>query len=102
MSDYLNRLKEKTRWDSFPEVPDSYRLLCSDKLCSLSCANLRHGRISVTSVHGSDRHSYVFTKNDMAFAAIAFLNELSEEELKAFCNGFNKVSSEFVLSQEKV
>lgn len=102
MPDYLNKLQKATRWDNIPSISGGQRLLCSDPECSLSCANLRDGKLSVTSVHGNDRHSYSFTKNDMAFVVISFLDQLSEKELQNVCNIFNKVSPEYVLTLEKI
>lgn len=102
MSEYLTKLQKVTRWDNIPDADSSYRLLCSGQECSLSCANLRDGKLSVTSVHGKDRHSYLFTKNDMAFTTIAFLDQLSEKELQNICNIFNKVSPEYILTLEKI
>lgn len=102
MSVYLDKLREKTRWDKIPDTTEGHRLLCSNNLCSLSCANIRDGRLAVTSIHGSDRHSYQFTKNDMAFAAILFLDSLSEKELEVFCNMFGKISDEYVLKSNKI
>jgi hypothetical protein len=102
MSDYIDVLRQKTRWDKIPGDDDGHRLLCSERVCSLSCANLRNGKISVTSVHGKERHSYLFTKNDMAFATLTFLDSLSEKELETFCSIFNKVSPEFILKLNKI
>jgi hypothetical protein len=45
-------------------------------------------------MHGSDRHSYLMTKNDMAFCAIEFLTNLTQAELETFCKLFNKVTPE--------
>jgi hypothetical protein len=100
--DYKDTLKAKTRWDNIPEASDAYRLLCSAPICSLSCANLKNGKLSVTSVHGTERHSYAFTKNDMAFATISFLDSLTQAELEIFIKMFNKISPEFVLNFEKI
>lgn len=98
----IDKIQSRTRWTDIPDIGGGYRLACSNPICSLSCANLRNGRILTTSIHGDERHSYIFTKNDMAFAAIQFLNELSEKELHNFCNIFNKVSQENVLTCEKI
>lgn len=74
----------KTRWNKISSFGDDYRLSCSHPVCSLSCANLKKGRISVTSVHGIERHSYEFTRDDMAFATVKFLSSLSKKELRDF------------------
>lgn len=100
--EFLKRFRELTRWNKIPDSQDSFRLLCSDPICSLSCANLRDGKISVTSIHGDERHSYVFTKNDTAFAFIEFVNTLNEKELQNFVNIFNKSNPEFVLELSKL
>jgi hypothetical protein len=102
MSDYLERLKELTRWNSIPNGSGGYRLLCSNPQCSLSCANLRGGRLSVTSMHGNERHSYLMSPTDMAFVTVEFLNSLSEKELQNFVNIFNKTSPEFVFNLDKL
>lgn len=102
MFEYLNKLQKRTRWDNIPDTEDGYRLLCSNPVCSLSCANLRNGRLAVTSMHGNDRHSYLFTKHDMVFATLEFLNTLSETELHTFAGMFNKVSPDLVLNTEKI
>lgn len=78
----MNFLKNfNTRWAKITGEDGSYRLLCSNPTCSLSCANLKNGKISVTSVHGTERHSYELTKADMAFTSLMFLNSLTEDEL---------------------
>lgn len=100
--DFLQKLKDKTRWDYIPNENSAYRLSCSHPVCSLSCANLRNGRLSTTSIHGEERHSYVFTKNDMAFSALEFLNSLSEKDLSTFCKMFSKLSPEYILNLEKL
>lgn len=92
----------KTRWTEIPRVGEGYRLLCSNPLCSLSCANLKNGKISVTSIHGDERHSYELTKNDMLFATITFLNHLTKKELETFTKVFNKISPEMVLILEQL
>lgn len=98
----LDKLKIKTRWDTIPGADDGYRLACSNPQCSLSCANIRNGRISTTSVHGNERHSYSMTRPDMAFAALLFLNTLSEKELQAFAVLFTKISEEKVMKIESI
>lgn len=102
MSEYLERFKSKTRWDNIPTLVDSYKLLCSGPECSLSCANIRGGRLSVTATHGNDRHSQVLSKNDMVFATMAFLNSLSREELEIFCKIFAKSSPNYILNLETI
>lgn len=102
MTDYLAKFRERTRWNPIPGTDHDFRLLCSNQVCSLSCANIRDGNLAVTSVHGSERHSQVLSKNDMAFLAILFLDTLSEKELNSFCNVFNKISPDFVLKLEKI
>lgn len=102
MSDFIKNFQEQTRWNEIPDLSGSYRLLCSDPLCSLSCANLRQGQLSVTSVHGSERHSYIFTKKDMVFAMLMFLNQLSEKDLSSFCKIFNKSDNQFSISLERL
>lgn len=92
----------KTRWNKISEDGDDYRLSCSHPTCSLSCANLKRGKISVTSVHGTERHSYELTKNDMALVSISFLNHLSEKELETFIKIFNKIAPVAVLNLEKI
>lgn len=56
----------------------------------------------MTSVHGTDRHSYEFSKPDMVFASITFLNSLPEKELGNFVTVFNKmnVGSELKLGKK--
>jgi len=60
----------------------------------LSCANIRNGRLSITSIHGSERHSYALTKKDMAFLTAVFLSHLSKTELETFNRIFKSVSDE--------
>lgn len=102
MSEYLEVLKNQTRWANISEVPNAFRLLCSDPECSLSCANLRNGKISVTSMHGTDRHSYVLSKKDMAFVMCMFLNSLTEKELHYVCHAFTKCNPEYVLTVDRI
>lgn len=102
MNKFLDKFKLTTRWDSIPNYKNGYRLLCDQPSCSLSCANLRDGKFSVTSIHGEERHSYSLSKNDMAFATALFLNSLSKEELETFAKVFNKVSPLFVLNIEEL
>lgn len=102
MRKYIDKLKSQTRWNDIPSLPDGYRLLCSNPVCSLSCANLRNGKLSVTSLHGDERHSYIFTKRDMTFAVIEFLNSLDERELTTVLNIFNKISPDYALNLEKL
>ncbi len=99
---YLERLKTQTRWNDIPGTENGYRLLCSDPVCSLSCANLRNGRLSVTSIHGQVRHSYLFTKKDMVFTIMKFMETLTSEELSTIANVFNKVSQDHIMSIEKL
>ena len=101
MSQILEKLREGTRWDKIPDNK-GYRLSCSNSQCSHSCANLRGGRLSVTSVHGTERHSYIFTKRDTALAMLSFLDTLPKADLENFCKIFNKMSEEFVLNVEKL
>lgn len=96
----LEVLRSKTRWNRIQGTEDDYRLSCSDPLCSLSCANLRNGRISVTSTHGDERHSYLMSKSDMTFALINFLDSLSEKDLHTVTNLFNKISKDKVINFE--
>lgn len=91
----------KTRWNKISEGSDDYRLSCSHPTCSLSCANLKKGKISVTSVHGTERHSYEMTKNDMAVVTIGFLSHLSEWELETFIKIFNEISPISTLNLDK-
>ncbi len=102
MTDYLSKLKDKTRWDNIPQQEDAFRLLCSDPQCSLSCANLKNGRISVTSMHGTERHSYSMSKSDMVLATLFFLDSLEDADMEKFCKIFNKLSPEGVLTYEKI
>jgi hypothetical protein len=102
MNNYTDKLKLQTRWDTILNEKDSYRLLCNHATCSLSCANIRKGKLSVTSTHGAERHSYILSKKDMAFLTAMFLDSLSEEELKTYCKAFNKISTEFLLNVEKI
>lgn len=97
----LEKLQSKTRWNLIPGTTNQYRLLCSHPECSLSCANLRSGKLSVTSIHGADRHSYLLTKNDMAFVTIDFLGSLTPEELNGFCKLFNQITKGSALTAEK-
>lgn len=102
MSNFLDKFKLNTRWATIPDATSGYRLLCNHESCSLSCANLRDGKLSVTSVHGDYRHSYVLTKKDMAFLTTVFLNSLSKEDLETFTKIFNKTSPDFVLAVEEI
>lgn len=102
MNDFLDKFKVQTRWAAIPNMENGYRLLCNHETCSLSCANLRNGRLSVTSVHGESRHSYVLSKKDMAFITTAFLDSLSKEELDTFTKIFNKISPEYILTAEEL
>lgn len=100
MSDYLEHFRKQTRWSEILGSEDAFRLLCADSDCSLSCANLKNGKISVTSMHGATRHSYELSKRDMAFAMFIFLNSLTEKEASNFCKAFNKVSPRLILELE--
>ncbi len=101
MSSLIERLKILTRWDTIPNTVDGYRLLCNNSECSLSCANLKDGKLSITSVHGNERHSYTLTKRDMTFLGLLFLDSLEEKDLDVFSKLFNKISDEFSLEIEK-
>lgn len=101
MPKLIEKIKERTRWDRIPNRENAYRLLCDHPDCSLSCANLKDGRLLVTSVHGEDRHSYQFRKNDMFFATLLFLDSLSEKELEIFFHTFNKLSEDFIAELKK-
>lgn len=92
----------KTRWNKIPGTFDGYRLACNQPTCSLSCANLKNGKVSVTSIHGADRHSYEFSKSEMAVATIFFLNNLSEKELQTIVNVYNKIAPNMVLTLGKI
>lgn len=96
--DFFDKIKSKTRWNTIPGTEGSFRLSCSDESCSLSCANLRNGKLSTTSMHGNERHSYTLSKNDMAFATLMFLRELSTDELIRFCNMFNNSNTTNILT----
>lgn len=87
-------MKTQTRWDAIPQEADAFRLLCNQPVCSLSCANIRNGKLSITSIHGSERHSYVLTKKDMAFLTATFLAHLSKSELETFTKIFKSISDE--------
>lgn len=90
-----------TRWRHI--APDQgYRLACSNAICSHSCANLKKGKISVTSMHGTERHSYELSKVDMCFAVIKFLESLSEKEQQNFVNIANKCLDKKVVSIENL
>lgn len=102
MNNYIDRLKLQTRWDSIFNENESYRLLCNHPTCSLSCANLKKGRLAVTSIHGTDRHSYMLSKKDMAFLTALFLDSLSKEELETFSKVFGKISDAYVLNIEEI
>jgi len=103
MSDFLTLLKDQTRWNDIAQSrDDGYRLLCNHAECSLSCANLRDGVLSLTSIHGKERHSYKLTKYDMAFASIMFLDSLTKEDLEDFAKMFNKVSSKYNIIPENM
>lgn len=93
-TNYLDRLKIQTRWDSIPQELDAFRLLCNQPVCSLSCANIRNGRLAITSIHGNERHSYILTKKDMAFLTAVFLSHLSKTELETFNTIFKSISDE--------
>lgn len=93
-NNYLNRLKTQTRWDDIPQEPDAFRLLCNQPVCSLSCANIRNGKLAITSIHGNERHSYILTKKDMAFLTAVFLAHLSKTELETFNIILKSVSDE--------
>jgi len=99
---FLNNLKFKTRWDNIPQSADGYKLLCANEECSLSCANIKGGKLSVTSVHGTERHSQQLSKTDMAFLALVFLNSLSEKDFNTFLTLFNKTNEVFSLKCDKV
>jgi len=98
---FLDKLKKDTRWDNIPSIPDGYRLLCNNPTCSLSCANIRDGRLSVTSVHGEERHSKTLTKKEMAFITALFLNSLSEYDLIAFTHIYNNLCPDATLNVTK-
>jgi hypothetical protein len=91
---YLDKLKSQTRWDNIPQEPDAFRLLCNQPVCSLSCANIRNGKLAITSIHGSERHSYILSKKDMAFLTAVFLSHLSKTELETFNKIFKSISDE--------
>lgn len=102
MSKLLEKIKDQTRWDTIPSMRNAYRLLCNHEVCSLSCANAKNGRLSITSVHGADRHSYTLTKKDMTFLTLMFLDSLNTQDLDILTKLFNKLSEEHVLTSEKI
>ncbi len=97
--DSINDLS--TRWDVIPNGENAYRLLCSHPTCSLSCANLKNGKLSTTSVHGIERHSYELSKNDMCFLTLMFLISLTKQELDIFLSIYNDISSEKLFINKK-
>lgn len=103
-TNYLDKLKIQTRWDDIPQEPNGFRLLCNQPVCSLSCANIRNGKLAITSIHGNERHSYILTKKDMAFLTAIFLTHLSKTELETFNTIFKSISdesNELVLNSEE-
>lgn len=99
---YFTNLKLKTRWDNIPQTVDGYKLLCTNPECSLSCANVKGGKLAVTSIHGTERHSQQLSKMDMAFMTLLFLNSLSEKDLNIFLVLFNKSNENFILEAKSV
>lgn len=67
-------------WALIQNNPNKYRLLCNHKDCSLSICNLDNGRISITTLHGGNRHSMVFDNNDMIFIMSQFISRLSKSD----------------------
>lgn len=63
-----------------------YRLLCSGDSCSLSLANLLNGKIHITTIHGSHRHSYTFDDYDMQFIILQYLSSLDDEKREKIVN----------------
>lgn len=92
-------LNQKTRWR---DLKHGHRLLCNNEDCSLSCANILNGRLSVTSIHGTERHTYQLEEDDMLFLILEFLSSLAEDKLIYFCKLFNKKSEDFLLNLEKL
>lgn len=90
-----------TRW-KYIGSDQGYRLACSHPVCSLSCANLKKGKISITSVHGTERHSYELTKADMYFAFIKLIEGLNDKEQENFVNIVNKCLDRKVISIENL
>lgn len=68
----------------------------------MSCANIKNGKLHVTSIHGVDRHSQELSKNDMVFTTVVFLNSLSDIELEGFTKIFNTLSPTKAINLENI
>lgn len=96
----LDKIAQKTQWSKI-DKQDRFRLRCGNDSCSLSCANIANGRLSLTSVHGNERHTYQLTSKDMLFLTLDYLKYLNSKDLETFIKLFNKVSDDYTLSVDK-
>ncbi len=69
-----------SKWAQIENSNDRFRLLCSNSTCSLSIANLLNGMLSISTIHGSARHSTLLSDEDMKFIVSQYLNNLSIDE----------------------
>lgn len=67
-------------WTNINDSNDRFRLLCENKDCSLSIANLINGMLHVSTLHNNQRHSIAFNNQDMRFIVSQYLNNLSLDE----------------------
>lgn len=93
----LDKISQKTNWTKV-DNQNRFRLRCSGEECSLSCANIASGRLSITSTHGNERHTNLLTKKDMLFVTLMYLNSLEKNDLDYVIRLFNKVSDDYTLS----
>lgn len=93
----LEKIAEKTQWSKI-DKQDRFRLRCVNESCSLSCANMINGRLSLTSIHNNERHTHLLSSKDMLFLTLDYLNTLSKKDLNSFIRLFNKVSDDYTLS----
>ena len=91
-----------TRWDRVDTTEERYRLRCNSEDCSMSCANVSNGKLSITSVHGGERHTSMLSNRDMLFVTLQYLNSLSSKDLDSFCNLFNVNFSKVLLTKKEI
>lgn len=68
------------KWAQINESTNRFRLLCNANSCSLSLANVVNGMLSISTVHGTERHSSLLSHEDMLFIVSQYLNSLSSKD----------------------
>lgn len=75
-----------SKWTNIDDNYTKYRLLCNSENCSLSICNILKGKLHISTIHGTERHSYTFTNQDMLFMFSEFIKSLSPKDKQELLN----------------